>query len=109
MPVTSRTLAGRKHNYGKDSGMSGRYNTPIQGTAADILKNALGMLYLELLNTSTCIVAVVHDEIVLECDESLSEETALLLRETMEAAGERYMKDLPVIAEASIAESWAEK
>ncbi len=31
------------------------------------------------------------------------------LAKTMEEAGRRYMKDVPVIAEASIAESWAEK
>lgn len=109
MSVCSRTLAGRKHTYGRDSGMSGRYNTPIQGTAADILKNALGMLYQVLWNTTTSIVAVVHDEIVLECDEKAAEETAVLLRGTMEEAGRRYLKDIPVIAEASIAESWAGK
>ena len=108
-PGISRTLAGRKHTYSKESGMSGRYNTPIQGTAADILKNALGMLYVVLKDTNTSIVAVVHDEIVLECDETKAEETAVLLKNTMEKAGARYMKDVPVIAEASVAESWAEK
>ena len=108
-PGSSRTLAGRKHTYGKDSGMSGRYNTPVQGTAADILKNALGMLYLALKDTNTFIVAVIHDEIVLECDEHIAKKTALLLKNTMEEAGSRYMKDVPVAAEASIADSWAEK
>lgn len=109
MAGSSRTLAGRKHTYSLDSGMSGRYNTPIQGTAADILKNALGILYQLLKDTDTFIVAVVHDEIVLECNESEAEETALLLTKTMEEGGLRYMKDVPVIAEASIADSWAEK
>ncbi|MCD4708607.1 MAG: bifunctional 3'-5' exonuclease/DNA polymerase [Candidatus Sabulitectum sp.] len=108
-PDTSRTLAGRKHTYSKNSGMSGRYNTPVQGTAADILKNALGLLYVALKDTNTSIVAVIHDEIVLECDEGKALETALLLKNTMEEAGSRYMKDVPVVAEASIANSWAEK
>ncbi len=108
-PLVSRTLAGRKHTYSRDSGLSGRYNTPIQGTAADILKNALGMLYKKLRDTNTLIAAVVHDEIVLECDEERAEETALLLTETMEEAGRVYLKDLPVIAEASIASNWAGK
>ncbi|MEN8209121.1 MAG: bifunctional 3'-5' exonuclease/DNA polymerase [Candidatus Fermentibacteria bacterium] len=106
---SSRTLAGRKHVYSKDSGLSGRYNTPVQGTAADILKNALAMLYVALKDTKTSIVAVVHDEIVLECDEMEAEKTALLLKNTMEEAGCRYMKDVPVVAEASVAENWAEK
>ncbi|MEA3266336.1 MAG: bifunctional 3'-5' exonuclease/DNA polymerase, partial [Candidatus Fermentibacteria bacterium] len=93
-PGTSRTLAGRKHTYSIESGMSIRYNTPVQGTAADILKNALGMLYVALKGTDTFIVAVIHDEIVLECDESIAEETALLLKNTMEAsatAGTSFM------------------
>ena len=89
--------------------MSGRYNTPVQGTAADILKNALGMLYVVLKDTNTSIVAVIHDEIVLECDEIAAQETVLLLKNTMEEAGSRYMKDVPVAAEASIADSWAGK
>lgn len=109
MSNSSRTLAGRKHTYSRDSGMSGRYNTSVQGTAADILKNALGVLYVALQNTTTFIVAVVHDEIVLECDENNSDKMAMLLRETMEKAGSKYLKDIPVIAEASIADSWAEK
>jgi len=108
-PSVSRTLAERKHIYSRDSGMSGRYNTPVQGTAADILKNALGMLYNELKDTNTFVVAVIHDEIVLECDDIKAEETALLLKNTMEKAGSRYMKDVPVVAEASTADSWAEK
>lgn len=108
-PGTSRTLAGRKHTYSIESGMSIRYNTPVQGTAADILKNALGMLYVALKGTDTFIVAVIHDEIVLECDESIAEETALLLKNTMEEAGARYMKDVPAVAEASIADNWAGK
>lgn len=109
MPTSSRTLSGRKHNYHSESGMSGRYNTPIQGTAADILKNALGMLYLRLQGTDTKIVAVVHDEIVLECDEKLGDETVIILREVMESAGIRYMKKVPIVAEAEIGDSWAEK
>lgn len=108
-PGSSRTLAGRKHTYTKESGMSARYNTPVQGSAADILKNALGMLYVKLKDTNTFIVAVVHDEIVLECDEAEAQKTALLLRSIMEEAGSRYLKDVPVVAEASVADSWAEK
>ena len=108
-PGSSRTLAGRKHTYSRESGMSARYNTPVQGSAADILKNALGMLYAKLKDTNTSIVAVVHDEIVLECDEVEAQKTALLLTSTMEEAGSRYLKDVPVVAEASVADSWAEK
>lgn len=109
LPIEERTIAGRKFLFRKDAGMAGRYNTPIQGTAADILKNALGILHLVLEGLNTHIVAIIHDEIVLECPDESSDQIAKLLKETMEKAGERYLKDVPVIAEALIADSWAEK
>ena len=108
-PSISRTLAGRIHTYTENTGVSGRFNTPVQGTAADILKNALGILHNRLQNTNTYIVAVVHDEIVLECDGKDASLTARILKETMEQAGRDYIKDLPVVAECSIGDSWAEK
>lgn len=109
LPDEERTLAGRKFNFRKDAGMSGRYNTPIQGTAADILKNALGLLHVALKDKKTYIVAVVHDEIVLECPEEAAEDIKTLLAEIMSKAGKRYLKDVPVIAEAVIADNWAGK
>lgn len=109
LPGESRTLSGRKHIYAEDSGMAGRYNTPIQGTGADILKNALGMLYIRLKDHDTQIVAVVHDEIVLECPQEKAEMIGNLLETTMEEAGARYMKNVPTVAEAAIADSWAGK
>lgn len=109
LPGESRTLSGRKHVYRPDAPMAGRYNTPIQGTAADILKNALGKLYLAIKDQDTYIVAVVHDEIVLECPEDKAHAMAELLATTMEEAGARYMKDVPTLAEASISDSWAGK
>ncbi len=109
LPRSSRTLSGRKHNYGDQSGMSTRYNTPIQGTAADILKNALGMLYNNLYDRDVKIIAVIHDEIILECPEVEAKDVALLLSQTMEKAGARYLKDVPVEAESTIANSWAGK
>jgi len=108
-PVTTRTLAGRKNNYGPDTGLSARYNTPIQGTAADILKNALGNLYHEIMGTNILIVAVVHDEIVLECSENQVDDCADMLKRVMETAGNRYLKEVPVIAEVAISNSWAGK
>lgn len=109
LPEEERTLSGRKFRFGNNSGMSGRYNTPIQGTAADILKNALGMLYEKIRNTSIYIVAVVHDEIILECDEGQAEEVKSLLEHVMSSAGRRYIKHVPVVAEGIIADSWAGK
>ena len=109
LPSFSRTLAGRKHVYGEQTGMSARFNTPVQGSAADILKNALGMLHKRLAGKDAFIVAAVHDEIVLECASTNCSQMAQLLKETMEEAGSRYVLDLPIVADAGVAHSWAEK
>ncbi len=108
-PVQSRTIAGRKHVYSDNSGLSGLCNTPVQGSAADIIKNALGMLVDKLNNTNTKIVAVVHDEIVLETKGEHATEVAKILKETMEKAGAEYLRHVPILAEVQIADSWAEK
>jgi DNA polymerase I-like protein with 3'-5' exonuclease and polymerase domains len=42
------------------------YNTPVQGTAADITKKALGLLPQRLVDARAKIIGTVHDEIILE-------------------------------------------
>jgi hypothetical protein len=41
------------------------YNTPVQGTSADITKKALGLLQQSLAGTGAKIIGKVHDEIIL--------------------------------------------
>jgi DNA polymerase-1 len=108
-PAQSRTVAGRKHVYGGQAGLSGLCNTPVQGSAADIIKNALGRLVDRLSNTNTKIVAVVHDEIVLETECEKAAQVAGILKDTMESAGAEYLSLVPLLAEVQIADSWAEK
>lgn len=108
-PAQSRTVAGRKHVYGGQGGLSGLCNTPVQGSAADIIKNALGRLVDRLISTNAKIVAVVHDEIVLETESEKATEVAGILKETMESAGAEYLKLVPLLAEVQVADSWAEK
>src|SRR5262245_48916403 len=81
-------------------------NTPIQGTSADILKRALRLLRDELRGTSAMIVNIIHDEIVVETDADEAEETAKKLERVMCAAGEEYLKTVPVKVETEIAEEW---
>jgi len=108
-PKESRTLSGRKHIFSGETMLSSLCNTPVQGTAADIAKNALSMLFTELQGTSTKIIGVVHDEILLEAKAEKADETAILLKNVMEKAGERYIRNVPIIAEVHVADSWAEK
>ena len=82
-------------------------NAPIQGTSADILKRALRLLRDDLRDTSAKIVNIIHDEIVVEVDESEAESIAEKVERAMCAAGEEYLRTVPVKVESQIACEWA--
>jgi len=81
-------------------------NTPIQGTSADILKRALRLLKDELRGTNAQIVNIIHDEIVVEADAGEADEVAKKVERAMVAAGEEYVKTVPVKVETEIADEW---
>lgn len=88
------------------------YNSPDQGTGADIIKLAMSLLYQELLARGwddVFMVGCVHDELVLEAPVSKAEEMAGLLSEVMKTAGRALLPDVPVEVEGVVADSWAEK
>ena len=80
-------------------------NTPVQGTAADIMKIAMIKVFKELQkrNLKTKIVLQVHDEMMLEAPVSEKEEVKNLLKECMESAA---ILKVPLIAEVSEANNW---
>jgi DNA polymerase-1 len=63
-------------------------NTPIQGSAADIVKTAMIKLdrALPASKTSAALLLQVHDELILECPKDSSKAVAELVRREMEAA-----------------------
>src|SRR3989449_3171413 len=81
-------------------------NAPIQGTSADILKRALRLLKDDLRDTSAKIVNIIHDEIVVEVDESEAESIAEKVERGMCVAGEEYLQTVPVKVESQIACEW---
>lgn len=103
-----RTLTGRRFMFRKEAGLPERSNLPVQGTAADIIKKALGLL-IDRIDLGTKIIAVVHDEILLECPISRSEEAALALKSAMEDAVNDILSDVPTTVEPVISANWAEK
>ena len=82
-------------------------NTPIQGTAADIMKKA--MIDVErALKQAGCksrILLQVHDELVLEVTEDERERVAELVRATMQAAASL---EIPLLADVNFGKNWAE-
>jgi hypothetical protein len=81
-------------------------NMPIQGASADILKRALRFLHDDLRGTTARLVNIVHDEVVVEADESVAEETTEILKNAMCRAGEEYVKRVPIAVEAHVADEW---
>jgi DNA polymerase-1 len=105
-PTEGRTLAGRKFIFSSNAGLSVLCNMPTQGTAADIVKKALGLLPDRLKETGAKIVGVVHDEIMLESAEEEAEKTAEILKTAMEEAGNTILAHIPCQADVSISTSW---
>ena len=81
-------------------------NTPIQGTSADILKRALRLLKDDLATTNAQIVNIIHDEIVVEADADQAEDVAARVERIMCAAGQEYLRTVPVKVETEIADEW---
>lgn len=80
-------------------------NTPVQGTAADIIKIAM-ILVSNKLNEKKCnakLVLQVHDELILEVPENEADAAAEILKEAMESA---VHLSIPFIAEVKVGKSW---
>jgi DNA polymerase-1 len=60
----------------------------------------------ELSDTSARIVNIIHDEIVVEADTDEAQSIAEKVERVMCAAGEEYLKTVPVKVETEIADEW---
>ena len=82
-------------------------NSPIQGTAADIIKIAMINTHKRLAEASidAKLILQVHDELLLEAHKSCAEEAMRILVEEMENA---VSLSVPLDVEAHIGENWFE-
>ena len=82
-------------------------NTPIQGTAADIIKAAMVRVFdrLHAENMKSRLILQVHDELLVEAPEEEAERAALILTEEMQKAA---VLSVPLVAEAGIGKNWLE-
>ena len=82
-------------------------NTPIQGTAADLIK--LAMIRVEnALNAhfpEAKLLLQVHDELIVECPEELATQVAELVSNEMQSVAQL---SVPLMAEAKYGKSWYE-
>jgi DNA polymerase-1 len=82
-------------------------NTPVQGSAADLIKKAMIDLHRELADRKLRgrLILQIHDELLLEVPEAEAEETRALVREVMEGA---LRLDVPLVVDARVGASWAD-
>ncbi|MBU2702465.1 DNA polymerase-1 [Sporomusaceae bacterium BoRhaA] len=81
-------------------------NTPIQGTAADIIKKAMITVYdkINQEGLQSRILLQVHDELVLEVTEKEIPRVAALVKETMENI---VLLRVPLVADVKVGPNWA--
>ena len=82
-------------------------NTPIQGTAADIMKIAMRNVYkkMQAMGCRSRILLQVHDELIVEAVNSEKEMLEKLLKATMEQA---VKLRVPLVADVHTGTNWAE-
>jgi DNA polymerase-1 len=80
-------------------------NTPIQGSAADLLKIAMVAVYRRLKkeNMKTHIILQVHDELILESPDDEAERAKQILIEEMENAGNL---GIPLKVDLGVGDNW---
>ena len=82
-------------------------NTPIQGTAADLIKLAMIRVY-DALNEAfpeASLLLQVHDELIVECPENIAPQVTELVSREMESVAKLKV---PLRAEATWGRSWYE-
>jgi DNA polymerase I-like protein with 3'-5' exonuclease and polymerase domains len=102
-----------KNWFGRRRRVSGRnareirqaQNFIIQGTGADMAKEAMVRLH-SALPEGAKLISVVHDEFIVECRQEQAEDVRALMVEIMQATPEGF--DVPMVVEAKIANNWGD-
>ena len=110
----STTMMGRRRNLPelkasnantRNFGERAAMNTPVQGTAADIIKLSMVKVFNALKegNFAARLILQVHDELIIEAPENEVEAVCNLLKDCMEQV---VQLAVPLVAEVKYGESW---
>jgi DNA polymerase-1 len=82
-------------------------NTPVQGSAADLIKKAMIDLHRELARErmKSQLILQIHDELLLEVPEAEATRARALVKSIMENA---LVLDVPLVVDARLGSTWAE-
>ncbi len=86
-------------------------NAPIQGSAADIIKRAMIRLpaAIKAAGLNADMLLQVHDELIFEVPEADADTAVAFITKVMEEAAAPILElKVPLVAEAGVADSWAE-
>ncbi|MBU5311187.1 DNA polymerase I [Tissierella carlieri] len=80
-------------------------NTPIQGSAADIIKMAMVKVYNELKtrNLKSRLILQIHDELIIEAEKDEIEEVKDIMKNVMENS---IKLNVPLIVDLEVGDSW---
>lgn len=112
----AETIFGRKRpipeiqseNYNvKEAAKRLAINTPIQGTAADLIKLAMISVEKNLkgLNFKSGLLLSIHDELLFEIEKERIDEAKAIIKEAMEQV---CKFEVPILVDINIGENWAE-
>ncbi len=108
-----RTAAGRIRAYNPrdEIRVTELFNVPVQGTAAEGLKSAMCIFWDEVKDQSldASIVAIIHDEIIVEVDVSQAEQAKTTLIDAMIRGMSWLMPGVVFEVDAHTGSSWADK
>ncbi|NES98474.1 MAG: DNA-directed DNA polymerase, partial [Desertifilum sp. SIO1I2] len=101
------TLLGRVRRWQEQPKFNEWLNFPVQGTSADITKQALVNLLPCLNPDCVKLLIAVHDEIVLEVRSDLADTVARQLQQAMIDAAVPLLSPIPVEVNVCVGSSWA--
>jgi len=101
-----RDINSSNHNIRQQAERMAR-NTPIQGSAADLIKVAMIRVdqRLQSMGSDVGMILTVHDELLLEVPEAKLEQVSALVKEEMEGAMDLLV---PLIVDIGTGPNWAE-
>jgi DNA polymerase-1 len=104
--IETRTLAGRRR-LGV-SRFTEKLNSPVQGSGADGMKQALALLWETRDHFPGAVpVLVVHDELVVECELDQAEQVQAWVTECMVRGMGAFLTRVPVVVDANIVADWS--
>ena len=81
----------------------------MHGLAADGMKAALVILQKRLEGLDAELVAVIHDEVIVQTPPPLADEVHGIVEQAMIDGMRTFVSAVPITAEAVVGRSWAEK